>query len=71
MVGNAGATANGTQTEREYAAEDAARGGPSSGTRRQVMRGLLAPALAVGLAPLIAASRPSGAAASATAPGPR
>ncbi|WP_399939424.1 tyrosinase family oxidase copper chaperone [Streptomyces sp. BBFR25] len=71
MVGNAGATGNGTQPEREYVAEDAARGGPSSGTRRQVMRGLLAPALAVGLAPLIAASRPSGAAASATAPGPR
>ncbi|MEU5141048.1 tyrosinase cofactor [Streptomyces sp. NPDC021139] len=71
MVGNADATGNGTQPEREYAAEYAARGGPSSGTRRQVMRGLLAPALAVGLAPLIAASRPSGAAASATAPGPR
>ncbi|MEU1044800.1 tyrosinase family oxidase copper chaperone [Streptomyces sp. NPDC005897] len=71
MVGNASAAANGTQAERKYAAEDAARGGPASGTRRQVMRGLLAPALAVGLAPLIAASRPSGAAASATAPGPR
>ncbi|MFD7058732.1 tyrosinase family oxidase copper chaperone [Streptomyces sp. NPDC059906] len=64
MVGNAGATANGA--EREYTAEDAARGGPGSGTRRQVMRGLLAPALAVGLAPLIAASRPSGAAEAAT-----
>lgn len=57
MVGNAGATANGA--EREYATEDPARGGPASGTRRQVMRGLFAPALAVGLAPLIAASRPS------------
>ncbi|AXL88715.1 tyrosinase [Streptomyces sp. CB09001] len=68
MVGNAGATANGA--EREYAAEDAARGGPASGTRRQVMRGLLAPALAVGLAPLIAASRPSRAA-EAAATGPR
>ncbi|MCX5037768.1 tyrosinase family oxidase copper chaperone [Streptomyces coelicoflavus] len=33
--------------------------GPASGTRRQVMRGLLAPALAVGLAPLVAASRPA------------
>ncbi|MFF4470945.1 tyrosinase family oxidase copper chaperone [Streptomyces sp. NPDC001599] len=72
MVGNAGARANGA--EREYAAqemaEDAARGGPASGTRRQVMRGLLAPALAVGLTPLIAASRPSRAAEAATT-GPR
>ncbi|MFH8528374.1 tyrosinase family oxidase copper chaperone [Streptomyces tendae] len=77
MAGNTGATRNGAtergaerEREREYAAEDTARGGPSSGTRRQVVRGLLAPALAVGLAPLIAASRPSGAAQAATA-GPR
>ncbi|MEU5624443.1 tyrosinase family oxidase copper chaperone [Streptomyces tendae] len=69
MVGNTGATENGATergAEREYAAEGTARGGPSFGTRRQVMRGLLAPALAVGLAPLIAASRPSGAAQAAT-----
>ncbi|MFG3108705.1 tyrosinase cofactor [Streptomyces tendae] len=75
MAGNTGATANGAtergaERERENAAEGTARGGPSSGTRRQVMRGLLAPALAVGLAPLIAASRPSGAARAATT-GPR
>ncbi|MGV9911829.1 tyrosinase family oxidase copper chaperone [Streptomyces tendae] len=80
MAGNTSATANGAtergatergaEREREYAAEGTARGGPSSGTRRQVMRGLLAPALAVGLAPLIAASRPSGAAQAATT-GPR
>ncbi|MGW7565955.1 tyrosinase family oxidase copper chaperone [Streptomyces tendae] len=78
MAGNTDATANGATergatergAERENAAEGTARGGPSSGTRRQVMRGLLAPALAVGLAPLIAASRPSGAARAATT-GPR
>ncbi|MFI1754425.1 tyrosinase family oxidase copper chaperone [Streptomyces sp. NPDC020571] len=85
MVGNAGATAKGASgsgapgsgapgggagRKREQAAEDSARGGPVAGTRRQVMRGLLAPALAVGLAPLIAASRPSGAAEAATT-GPR
>ncbi|MFG2314213.1 tyrosinase cofactor [Streptomyces tendae] len=76
MAGNTGATVNGATergTERAYAAEDTARLGSSSGTRRQVMRGLLAPALAVGLAPLIAASRPSGAAeaAEAATTGPR
>ncbi|CAL9459153.1 tyrosinase family oxidase copper chaperone [Streptomyces sp. enrichment culture] len=73
MVGSTGTTANGAterSARREYAAEGTAEGGPSSGTRRQVMRGLLAPALAVGLAPLIAASRPSGAARAATT-GPR
>ncbi|MFJ8807949.1 tyrosinase family oxidase copper chaperone [Streptomyces sp. NPDC102490] len=74
MVGNAGATANGASgsgAERERAAEESARGGPVAGTRRQVMRGLLAPALAVGLAPLIAASRPSRATEAATdGPGP-
>lgn len=35
------------------------RGGPARGTRRQLMRRLLAPALAVTLAPLVAASRPA------------
>ncbi|MFJ6069453.1 tyrosinase family oxidase copper chaperone [Streptomyces sp. NPDC093065] len=55
MVVNAGAASSGAERSTEYAAEAAARGG----TRRQVMRGLFAPALAVGLAPLIAASRPS------------
>ncbi|WP_399885121.1 tyrosinase family oxidase copper chaperone [Streptomyces sp. BBFR51] len=60
---NAGARGTERKPEREYAAEGAARGGPAFGTRRQLMRGLLAPAaLAVGLAPLVAASRPSGAA---------
>ncbi|MFE9703769.1 tyrosinase cofactor [Streptomyces sp. NPDC005930] len=59
-----GATAGSAQRAGEYetAGEGAAPGGPASGTRRQLMRGLLAPALAVGLAPLIAASRPSRAA---------
>lgn len=42
--------------------EGAAAGGPVPGTRRQLMRGLLAPALAVGLAPLVAASGPTRAA---------
>ncbi|MFC9470280.1 tyrosinase family oxidase copper chaperone [Streptomyces coelicoflavus] len=71
MAVNAGTRTNGTDGERRRAAqgEGAARGGPAnpepvnpgpaSGTRRQVMRGLLAPALAVGLAPLVAASRPA------------
>ncbi|MGV9281056.1 tyrosinase family oxidase copper chaperone [Streptomyces sp. NPDC003730] len=56
-----GAAAGGAQRAGEYGTtgEGAAAGGPASGTRRQLMRGLLAPALAVGLAPLIAASRPS------------
>ncbi|WP_030179655.1 tyrosinase family oxidase copper chaperone [Streptomyces violaceorubidus] len=71
MVGNAGATANGAPgSGAGRGRKDAARGGPASGTRRQVVRGLLAPALAVGLAPLIAASRPSWAAEAATT-GPR
>ncbi|XKK64717.1 hypothetical protein HFP71_24470 [Streptomyces sp. ARC32] len=66
MAVNAGTRKNGTEGERRRAAqgEGAERGGPAkpgqaSGTRRQVMRGLLAPALAVGLAPLVAASRPA------------
>ncbi|MFK4542998.1 hypothetical protein RKD29_002594 [Streptomyces tendae] len=73
MVTDMGGTASGAQREREYGAEVAARGGPLSGTRRQVMRGLFAPVLAVGLAPLIAASRPSGPAeaAEAATTGPR
>ncbi|WP_308406412.1 tyrosinase family oxidase copper chaperone [Streptomyces sp. AC602_WCS936] len=45
------------------AAECPAVGAPGLGTRRQMMRGLLAPALAVSLAPLVAASRPARAAA--------
>lgn len=49
-----------------------AAGGPAAGapavlgTRRQMMRGLLAPALAVSLAPLVADSRPARAAATGT-----
>ncbi|MEU4051954.1 tyrosinase family oxidase copper chaperone [Streptomyces olivaceus] len=50
--------------------------GAASGTRRQMMRGLLAPALAVTLVPLVAASRPFRAedtaqGADAAPPGPR
>ncbi|MFJ8144705.1 tyrosinase family oxidase copper chaperone [Streptomyces sp. NPDC096048] len=63
MVVNAGGTANDAEQERGHQGEGPARVGPASGTRRQMMRGLLAPALAVTLAPLVAASRPSRAAA--------
>ncbi|MEU5755244.1 tyrosinase family oxidase copper chaperone [Streptomyces sp. NPDC047853] len=59
MVVNLGGTPSGKERE----ADVPARGGPAHGTRRQMMRGLLAPALAVSLAPLVAASRPSRAAA--------
>ncbi|KOT93407.1 MULTISPECIES: tyrosinase cofactor [Streptomyces] len=54
------AATGGAERAREHGAEGAgpAAGRPVSGTRRQLMRGLLAPALAVGLAPLTAASRP-------------
>ncbi|WP_432081987.1 tyrosinase family oxidase copper chaperone [Streptomyces sp. WAC 04229] len=60
MVVDAGAATSGTEQEheRDHGAESRARGGPAHGTRRQLMRGLLAPALAVALAPLVAASRP-------------
>ncbi|MFK4802502.1 tyrosinase family oxidase copper chaperone [Streptomyces sp. MPA0124] len=60
MVVDAGTRANGAEHEPRYAVrgEGAARGGPASASRRQLMRGLLVPAVAVGLAPLIAASRP-------------
>ncbi|WP_031046047.1 tyrosinase cofactor [Streptomyces sp. NRRL F-5650] len=63
MVVNTGTRANDAATggaEREHGAEGEGpvTGRPVSGTRRQIVRGLLAPALAVGLAPLIAASRP-------------
>ncbi|MFG2683359.1 tyrosinase cofactor [Streptomyces sp. NPDC048392] len=65
MIVEAGAAASGAERKREYAAEGEgpARGGPVFGTRRQLMRRLLAPALAVPLAPLVAASGPSRAAA--------
>ncbi|MFJ7772133.1 tyrosinase family oxidase copper chaperone [Streptomyces sp. NPDC097107] len=63
MVVNAGGAASDAQQERDHQrdhqGEGPARGGPASGTRRQLMRGLLGPALAVTLAPLVAASRPS------------
>ncbi|CAL9448552.1 tyrosinase family oxidase copper chaperone [Streptomyces sp. NPDC101221] len=61
MVVDAGTRANGAEHEPRYAVrgEGAARGGPASASRRQLMRGLLVPAVAVGLAPLIAASRPA------------
>ncbi|WP_395571031.1 tyrosinase family oxidase copper chaperone [Streptomyces sp. BK79] len=56
MVVNAGGAASGAERE----AGGPARRGPGPGTRRQVLRGLLAPALALGgLAPLVAASRPA------------
>ncbi|MET9775633.1 tyrosinase cofactor [Streptomyces sp. NPDC006367] len=54
MVVSTDAVPNG----REREATPTARGGPAHATRRQLMRGLLAPALAVGVAPLVAASRP-------------
>ncbi|MFE0805380.1 tyrosinase family oxidase copper chaperone [Streptomyces sp. NPDC058812] len=66
MVVNAGGAASDAEQERdhqrEHQGEGPARVGPAFGTRRQMMRGLLAPALAVTLAPLVAASRPSQAA---------
>lgn len=66
MVVNAGGSASEAQQERDHQrnhqGEGPARVGPAFGTRRQLMRGLLAPALAVTLAPLVAASRPSQAA---------
>ncbi|MEU5096363.1 tyrosinase cofactor [Streptomyces sp. NPDC020996] len=40
------------------AAKEWARGGPDGGTRREVLRGLLAPAVVLALAPVVAASRP-------------
>ncbi|MBU6531129.1 tyrosinase cofactor [Streptomyces mayonensis] len=57
-------------TPEEAQGETSAGGGPVSGTRRQMMRGLLAPALAVTLVPLVAASRPSRAEATAGGTGP-
>ncbi|MGW1213723.1 tyrosinase family oxidase copper chaperone [Streptomyces sp. NPDC002499] len=42
----------------EPAAKGGARGGPAQGTRRDVLRGLLVPAVALALAPVVAASRP-------------
>ncbi|WP_164410623.1 tyrosinase family oxidase copper chaperone [Streptomyces salinarius] len=61
MVVDAGTRANGAEHEPRYAVrgEGAARGGPASASRRQLIRGLLVPAVAVGLAPLIGASRPT------------
>ncbi|CAL9460595.1 tyrosinase family oxidase copper chaperone [Streptomyces sp. enrichment culture] len=52
--------------------EGTAGAGAVFGTRRQLVRGLLAPALAVTLVPLVAASRPARAEATATTgePGP-
>ncbi|MFF0512578.1 tyrosinase family oxidase copper chaperone [Streptomyces sp. NPDC004250] len=64
MAVDAGAATSDTEQEQEQeqeqdrGAESRARGGPARGTRRQLVRGLLAPALAVTLAPLVAASRP-------------
>ncbi|RSN44256.1 tyrosinase [Streptomyces sp. WAC 04229] len=62
MAVDAGAATSDTEQEQEQeqdrGAESRARGGPAQGTRRQLMRGLLAPALAVTLTPLVAASRP-------------
>ncbi|MFE1590626.1 tyrosinase family oxidase copper chaperone [Streptomyces sp. NPDC058737] len=61
MVVDAGTRANGAEHEPRYAVrgEGAAGGGPASASRRQLMRGLLVPAVAVGLAPLTGASRPT------------
>ncbi|MGC9376331.1 tyrosinase cofactor [Streptomyces sp. MH13] len=55
MIANVGGAVSGAEQETR----DPARGGPGHGTRRRMLRGLLAPALAVTLTPLIAASRPS------------
>ncbi|MBN0046390.1 tyrosinase [Streptomyces actuosus] len=49
-----GASAVGT----ERTTAKSARSGSRGGTRREVLRGLLAPAFAVALAPVVAASRP-------------
>ncbi|MEV6120034.1 tyrosinase family oxidase copper chaperone [Streptomyces sp. NPDC052077] len=57
-TGTAADPADGTGREPD----GPARGGPFHGTRREMMRGLLAPALALSMAPLIAASAPAGAA---------
>lgn len=63
MVVNAGGAASDAEQQRDHQrdhqGEGPARVGPAFGTRRQLMRGLLAPALAVTLAPLVAASQPS------------
>ncbi|MFB6551474.1 tyrosinase family oxidase copper chaperone [Streptomyces sp. NPDC056405] len=81
MVVNAGGAANDAEQQRDHQrdlqrdlqrdhqGEGPARVGPASGTRRQLMRRLLAPALAVTLAPLVAASRPSRAAEAAATGG--
>ena len=62
MAVDAGAATSDTEQEQEQEQDrgvvSRARGGPAHGTRRQLMRGLLAPALAVTLTPLVAASRP-------------
>ncbi|MFH8972724.1 tyrosinase cofactor [Streptomyces sp. NPDC017890] len=54
MIVDVGGAVSGAERE----AAGPARGGPGHGTRRRMLRGLLAPALAVTLTPLIAASRP-------------
>ncbi|MGW2170252.1 tyrosinase family oxidase copper chaperone [Streptomyces sp. NPDC005047] len=58
MAVDPGAATSDTEQEQDRGAESRARGGPARGTRRQLMRGLFAPALAVTLTPLVAASRP-------------
>ncbi|MZE73053.1 tyrosinase cofactor [Streptomyces sp. SID5789] len=65
MAVDAGAATSDTEQQeqeqeqnQDRGAESRARGGPAHGTRRQLMRGLLAPAFAVTLTPLVAASRP-------------
>ncbi|MFE1015482.1 tyrosinase family oxidase copper chaperone [Streptomyces sp. NPDC058794] len=65
MVVNADRTVDGRADGPAGGAAGGATDGPAPvlGTRRQVMRGLIAPALAVALAPLVAASRPARAAA--------
>ncbi|MDH6215808.1 tyrosinase cofactor [Streptomyces pseudovenezuelae] len=42
----------------EPAPKGRTRGGPAQGTRRDVLRGLFVPAVALALAPVVAASRP-------------
>ncbi len=55
MIVDVGGAASGTEGD----ATAPARVGPGHGTRRRMLRGLLAPALAMTLTPLVAASRPS------------
>ncbi|KOG29129.1 tyrosinase cofactor [Streptomyces resistomycificus] len=51
-------SAGGVPVGAEPSATSAVRGGPVRGSRRDLLRGLLAPAVALALTPIVAASRP-------------